>query len=277
MRKTILKAEHITKSFFGNIVLDDVDFDLYEGEVHTILGENGAGKSTFLKILAGVYSRDAGVVFVDGKQVEISSISEAQGHGISMIFQELNVLTNLKVHENIFLGKEFKRFGFLNDHESVKRSKELLDTLQVAIDPLELVGNLKISDRQMIEIAKSLSCDAKIIIMDEPTSSLSEKEIEVFFSLIMQLKKNFSISFIFISHRLKEIQAISDRITILRDGKKISTIDLHNEPYDEHLIVKQMVGRDIGSFYVTHAKQKDTSNEEHHQELIKVENLCSKS
>jgi ABC-type sugar transport system ATPase subunit len=274
-RKKILRAEHITKSFFGNTVLDDVDFDLYEGEVHTILGENGAGKSTFLKILSGVYAKDHGEVYLDDQLVEIHDIRKAQEYGISMIFQELNVLTNLSVHENIFLGKEFKRYGILQDRRSIQRSKELLENLNVSIDPLAQVGSLKISDRQLVEIAKSLSCDARIIIMDEPTSSLSEKEIQSFFLLINRLKSEMHISFIFISHRLQEIQEISDRITILRDGKRISTIDLHTETYDEQSIVKQMVGRDIGSFYVVHGTQELTG--EQGPDLLNVEQLSSGS
>ncbi len=272
-KNVILTTNQITKSFFGNIVLENIDFDLRAGEIHTILGENGAGKSTFLKILSGVYAKDCGQIKLQGKPVEITNILDAQKHGISMIFQELNVLNNLKVYENIFLGREFKKFGLLDEKKTILEARKLLDRLRVSIDPLESVENLKISDKQMVEIAKSLSCDAKIIIMDEPTSSLSEREIETLFALVKQLKEESNISFIFISHRLKEVQEISDRITIFRDGKKISTIDLIEEPYDEKEIVKQMVGRDIGSYYVIHKNVENESIDK--EELIRVSNLCS--
>jgi len=186
-KQIILTTKQITKSFFGNVVLEDIDFDLRAGEIHTILGENGAGKSTFLKILSGVYSKDRGQIKLQGESVEIKNILDAQKYGSSMIFQELNVLNNLKVYENIFLGREFKRFGLLDGKRAISEAQKLLDRLQVSINPLEYVENLKISDKQMVEIAKSLSCNAKIIIMDEPTSSLSEREIETLFALVKQL------------------------------------------------------------------------------------------
>ncbi len=274
-QEIILEAKNINKSFFGNRVLSNINFDLKRGEVHTILGENGAGKSTLVKILSGVYSKDSGDIIIGNEVRNIENISEAQSLGISMIFQELNILPNLKVYENVFLGKEVSKYGLLNDSVLKNKTKELLGKLKVDINPNEIVENLKISDRQMVEIAKSLSFDAKIIIMDEPTSSLSEKEIEVFFSIIEQLKKDLSISFIFISHRLKEISQISDRITILRDGEYIDTIDLHEKKYNEKEIVKKMVGRDIGDFYVVHVAddKKELNNDNF---ALEVRNISKK-
>lgn len=248
MSAPILETKNISKSFFGNTVLDDVCFDLRKGEVHTVLGENGAGKSTLVKILAGVYQKDKGKILVEGTETEMRNPQVAQKLGISMIFQELNLLPNLRIFENIFLGREEKRAGFLSDKNLVEESRRLLRGLNVDIPVETYIGDLEISDRQMVEIAKALSLNARIIIMDEPTSSLSENEISVFFSIVRHLKNSRKVSFIFISHRLKEVSLISDRITVLRDGKKVATVDLAKEPYDEDKIINLMIGRDLGAF-----------------------------
>ncbi len=258
---TILEMKNICKSFFTNKVLDNVHFDLRRGEIHTLIGENGAGKSTLMKILAGVYSKDAGIIELNGKAVEITNPHRARQLGISMIFQELNVLDNLSIHENIFLGREETSRGFLKDAHQIEQTRATLSMLGIDLNPKTPVEKLKISDKQMVEIAKSLSFSGKIIIMDEPTSSLSEKETDTLFSIIRKLKSDLGISFIFISHRLNEIRRISDRITILRDGRNISTIDCNKTKFDEKAIVRQMVGREINNFYV-HRETKPSDKDE---------------
>ncbi len=274
MDDLILEARSLSKTFFGNIVLDDVSVDLRAGEVHTVLGENGAGKSTLVKIIAGIYKKDSGRILIDEQTVEIDAPLTARRHGIAMIFQELNLLPILRVFENIYLGREQRKFGFLEDRIIIQKSKKLLNDLHINIDCNDLVENLRISDRQMVEIAKALSLDARIIIMDEPTSSLSEKEIKTFFTIIRRLKAEQKVSFIFISHRLKEVAEISDRITVLRDGKKISTIDLAEEPYNESSIVRMMVGRDFSSFFAR--KGSRTSPEVScKQPILEIKNLGS--
>ena len=272
MDEMILEARSLSKSFFGNAVLDDVSLDLRAGEVHTVLGENGAGKSTLVKIIAGIYKKDSGQILIDGQSAEIDTPLAARYYGIAMIFQELNLLPNLRVFENIYLGRERKKAGLLEDRVIIQQSSQLLKDLHINVDCNELVENLKISDRQMVEIAKALSLDARIIIMDEPTSSLSEKEIETFFSIVKRLKREQKVSFIFISHRLKEVAEISDRITILRDGKKISTLDLHEEPYNEANIVRMMVGRDFSSFFARKGMQEESAVKQT-EPILEVKNL----
>lgn len=267
---TVLEASGVTKSFFGVRVLDDVDFDLRKGEVHTVVGENGAGKSTLMKILAGVYTKDEGDIRIEGHDVRISTPLAAQKHGISMIFQELNLVPNLTVYENIFLGREETRTFFLHDRVIVKSAKDLIQKLGIHIDVYSKVRDLKISDRQMVEIAKALSTNAKIIIMDEPTSTLSDNEIEAFFTIIKNLKTEMGISFVFISHRLREVSEISDRITVLRDGSVVGTIDLNEEAYDRDKIVTMMVGRSIEGFYFRTSSESDKPEAEEKVPALEV-------
>jgi ABC-type sugar transport system ATPase subunit len=265
-----LEVRHITKKFFGIKVLDDVSFTLRTGEVHTVVGENGAGKSTLMKILAGVYSKDEGEIYIDGEPARISNPLSAQRLGISMIFQELNLVPNLTVYENIYLGREETKSLFLTDRKIIGRAKELLARLRLDIRVNSIVRELKISERQMVEIAKALSWDAKIIIMDEPTSTLSDKEIETFFDIVKHLKSEIGISFIFISHRLREVSEISDRISVLRDGKYVGTVDLNEEKYNKDKIVNMMVGRSIESFYVRTRGQERAAEREQEIPVLEV-------
>lgn len=222
--------------------LSDINFDLNPGEVHALLGENGAGKSTLMKIFSGVYIKDEGDIFINGEKVNIHSPLSAQELGIGIIHQELNLCRHLTVAENIFLGREQSSLGFLDKKKQNKDAKELLDKLNVSIDPQALIRELPVSKQQMVEICKTLSMNANIIIMDEPTSALTEKEIEDLFRIIIELKKQGK-GIIYISHRLEELSRITDRITILRDGKFIHSCDFASISLQE--IISKMVGRDL--------------------------------
>lgn len=242
-----IEMRGIDKSFGGNAVLKNAGFLLDDGEVHALMGENGAGKSTLMKILTGVYTKDAGQVIVDGKEVCYNNPQEAEKAGIVFIHQELNVLFDLTVEENMFLGKEIKKvFGICDRKAMRKRVQEILDMLGVDIDPTQRMDELSIGQQQMIEIAKALMIDAKVLIMDEPTAALTQSETEVLFKVVNSLRKK-GVSIVYISHRMEEIFELCDRITILRDGtyidtKRIADIDMND-------IVKMMIGREIGERY----------------------------
>ena len=242
-----IEMRGIDKSFGGNAVLKGAGFLLDDGEVHALMGENGAGKSTLMKILTGVYTKDAGQVIVDGKEVCYNNPQEAEKAGIVFIHQELNVLFDLTVEENMFLGKEIKKvFGICDRKAMRKRVQEILDMLGVDIDPTQRMDELSIGQQQMIEIAKALMVDAKVLIMDEPTAALTQSETEVLFKVVNSLRKK-GVSIVYISHRMEEIFELCDRITILRDGtyidtKRIADIDMND-------IVKMMIGREIGERY----------------------------
>ena len=242
-----IEMKGIDKSFGGNPVLRDAGFVLTDGEIHALMGENGAGKSTLMKILTGVYTKDAGTVIVDGKEVVYKNPQEAEKAGIVFIHQELNVLFDLTVEENMFLGKEIhNRFGVCDSRAMRAEVKKILDTLGVKIDPSEKMDRLSIGQQQMIEIAKALMVDAKVIIMDEPTAALTQKETEVLFKVVRSLK-NKGVSIVYISHRMEEIFDLCDRITILRDGQYIGTREIAKTDMAE--VVKMMIGREIGERY----------------------------
>ena len=242
-----IEMRGIDKSFGGNAVLKDAGFLLEGGEIHALMGENGAGKSTLMKILTGVYTKDAGTVIVDGKEVCYKNAQEAEKAGIVFIHQELNVLFDLTVEENMFLGKEIRnRFGVCNKKAMRARVKEVLDKLGVDIDPGETMSNLSVGQQQMIEIAKALMVDAKVIIMDEPTAALTQSETEVLFEVVKSLRKK-GVSIVYISHRMEEIFELCDRITILRDGSYIDTKRIVDTDMND--VVKMMIGREIGERY----------------------------
>lgn len=220
---SLLKMEHICKSFGGVQVLRDVCLSVEKGEVHTLLGENGAGKSTLMNVLTGVYQKDSGSVEFDGQFYEHMTISRSEKTGIAFVHQELNLFNDLKVYENIFLTKEYvKGFGRLDKKRMKKEAKELFDRLGVDIDPDELVANLKTSQKQLLEIAKALFFQAKLLILDEPTTSLNQEEVNHLFDIINRLKRN-GTSFIFISHKMPEIFSLADRYTVFRNGEYIGT------------------------------------------------------
>ncbi|PAB60501.1 ribose ABC transporter ATP-binding protein RbsA [Anaeromicrobium sediminis] len=241
--KKILTMKNIIKEFPGVRALSGVDFNIYEGEVMALLGENGAGKSTLMKILTGVYEKTSGQIFLEGKEVNFSNTRDSQEANIGIIHQELNLIPELSVAENMFLGREpvnkFKRIDWKTLKEE---SQKLLDTLNVNIKPDDLVSTLSIGKQQMIEIGKALSLDAKIIIMDEPTDALTDKETETLFKVIRSLKAQGK-SIVYISHRLEEIFEICDRVTILRDGKFIDEKEI--EHIDQNEMIEKMVGRKI--------------------------------
>ncbi|MBO5426499.1 MAG: sugar ABC transporter ATP-binding protein, partial [Lachnospiraceae bacterium] len=221
-----IEMKGINKSFGSNQVLKDAGFLLRDGEVHALMGENGAGKSTLMKILTGVYTRDAGTVIVDGEEVTYKSPQEAEKAGIVFIYQEINALFDLTVEENMFMGKEItKKFGVCDKKAMREKAKEVMDKVGVSIPVDAVMSDLSVGQQQMIEICKALMVDAKVIIMDEPTAALTESETEGLFKVINQLREK-GVSIVYISHRMEEIFALCDRITILRDGQYIDTKEI---------------------------------------------------
>ncbi len=246
MEEYIVKMEHICKSFPGVKALDDVSFNLKPGEVMALLGENGAGKSTLMKILSGVYTKDEGTIIIDGKEVPIMNQKVASEKGIAIIHQELNMCHHLTIAENMFLGREPLKHGLIDTKKMNSDAKELLLKLGVDIDPTTITGELQVSKQQMVEIAKALSINAKVLIMDEPTSALTAREIEELFTIIRQLKES-GCGMVYISHRLEELAHITDRVTIMRDGHYITSGNFKDFTMDE--IIANMVGREIKEKY----------------------------
>lgn len=242
MEKYIVELEHITKSFPGVLALNDVAFRLKAGEVLALLGENGAGKSTLMKILSGVYVKDSGTIKIFDKVIEDMNPKKAQELGVAIIHQELNMCAHLTVAQNIFLGREKIHSGILSTKKMNMEAKKILDNLNINIDPETVVGDLPVSKQQMVEIAKALSINAKILIMDEPTSALTSKEINDLFVIIKKLR-NEGCGIVYISHRLEELEHIVDRVTVLRDGQYITSVDLKETTLPE--IISYMVGREI--------------------------------
>ncbi len=242
MNEVIVSMNNISKSFPGVKALDHVKFELRSGEVMALLGENGAGKSTLMKILSGVYTRDEGTMEIFGKSYDDLTPKQAQEAGVAIIHQELNMCKHLTVTENMFLGREVKGGLSLNNNKMRKEAKKVLDDLRIDISPDQIVGDLPVSKQQMVEIAKALSINARILIMDEPTSSLTAKEIDDLFRIIRKLRDE-GRGIVYISHRLEELSHIVDRVTIMRDGQYIT--DGNFKDMDMDYIIKNMVGREI--------------------------------
>lgn len=242
MQDYIVEINHVSKTFPGVKALDDVSFNLRSGEVMALLGENGAGKSTLMKVLSGVYTRDSGEVKIFGKPQGDMTPKLAQELGVAIIHQELNMCAHLSVAENIFLGREEIHTGVLANRQMCKKAREVLERLNIDIDPNTIVGDLQVSKQQMVEIAKALATNAKILIMDEPTSALTSKEIDDLFGIIHKLKAQ-GCGIVYISHRLEELQHIVDRVTIMRDGKYITDMNFADTNLEE--IISLMVGREI--------------------------------
>jgi ribose transport system ATP-binding protein len=238
--------KHISKSFPGVIALDDVTFNLKAGEVLALLGENGAGKSTLMKILSGVHAKDDGEMIIFGNVIENLTPKKAQELGIAIIHQELNLCGHLSIAENIFLGREKLRFGLLSDKQMRKETEKILKRLNIHLDPETPVRDLPVSKQQMVEIAKAVSSNAKILIMDEPTSALTASEITDLFKVIRKLKAD-GCGIVYISHRLEELQHIVDRVTIMRDGKYIASMNFADTTMPQ--IIAHMVGREIQERY----------------------------
>ena len=265
MSEFVLEMKGIEKAF-AIPVLKGVDFSLKEGEVHALVGGNGAGKSTLMKIMTGIYSKDAGDIIIKGEPVSIQSIHDAGRYGIAMIFQELSLIQTMTVAENIFLGEEVTKNGFRDTAYMNRRAKEVLNNLGIDVEPGETVGNLSVGLSQMVEIAKAVSKDAKILVLDEPTASLSDSETEHLFKLVSDLKSK-GVSMVYISHRMNEILRIADSITILRDG-----VIAHTGPVKEidlDGIIMHMLGDNRGNRFHWVERNYDTEADD----MLRVEHL----
>jgi ABC-type sugar transport system ATPase subunit len=244
----VLQMRGISKSFFGVSVLSGVNLDCRRGEVRAILGENGAGKSTLMKILAGVYAPDEGTIELDGEPVQFGHPRDAQLKGVSIIYQEFNLLPERTVAQNIFLGREPKRYGIVDTRAMEEATAKLLGALDVekAISPSVLVSRLSLAQQQTVEIAKALSYQAKILVMDEPTAALSPHEITALFNQVRVLRDR-GLAILYISHRLREIFELAERVTVLKDGQLVETVDVASVTTQD--LVRAMVGRDLSSYY----------------------------
>ncbi len=250
MGEVILTMKGIDKSFPGVHALDHVDLELCKGEVHALMGENGAGKSTLMKVLTGIYTKDSGTITYEGKEVEFHNTHEAQEAGIVIVHQELNMVGDLTVAQNIFIGREFKKGIMIDDRKMIAESKKLFDDLHIDIDPRAKMSDLTVGKQQMCEIAKAISHKAKVIIFDEPSAALTEKEIEDLFRIIRDLRSQ-NLGIIYISHRMDEIKVITDRVTVMRDGGYVGTL-ITNDCTKED-IINMMVGRVIYEEPKTHS------------------------
>src|ERR687883_676276 len=263
----VLEMHQIRKTFPGVVALDGVDFGLRRGEVHVLLGENGAGKSTLMKILSGAYQKTAGRITLDGNEVEIKNPAHAQGLGISTIYQEFNLVPHLSVGENIFLGREPSRLPGLIDRRAINRqAARVLGGLGLGLDPRRPVRGLRVAEQQMVEVAKALSLDARVLIMDEPTAALAEHEIRELFAAIRGLKQK-GVSVVYISHRLEELFEIGDRVTVLRDGRSVGTYEV--AATDKFELIRLMVNRDLTELF---PKERAALGEE----VLRVEGLTTR-
>ncbi|MET3696961.1 ribose ABC transporter ATP-binding protein [Bacillus oleivorans] len=264
-RTPIIKMADIHKSFFNVNVLTGVSFDLYPGEIHALMGENGAGKSTLIKILTGIHNKDKGQIFYKGNEIAFKNPKEAEKAGIAIIHQELNTVPPLTVAENFFLGKEatYGRTPFLKNKEMIEQAEQALKALGIQLDPKKVIEDCSVGEQQMVEIARAVSQKSEVLIMDEPTAALTDREIEALFKVMEQLKKQ-GVSIVYVSHRMEEIFRMCDRITVLRDGQSIGTKNIKETNFEE--IVKMMVGRELGERFPQRTVQPGDVR-------LKVENL----
>lgn len=256
MDKTILEMQHITKEFPGVRALDDVCFSVTDKEIHCLVGENGAGKSTLMKVLSGVYPHGdyEGEIIFNGTVQKYSNISDSKKAGIAIIYQELALIPELTVYENIFLGHEIKSGLVIDWNETIQKATQMLKKVGLDVNPTVKVKELGLGKQQLIEIAKALSVDVKLLILDEPTSALNETDSENLMKLLRDLKKH-GVTSVLISHKLKEVIGIADRVTVLRDGRTICTLDAQKGEVSENILIKHMVGREINNVY---PKRKST-------------------
>ncbi len=260
----LFRMEHITKTFPGVKALSDVSFSVNKGEVHGLVGENGAGKSTLMKVMSGVYQPDSGEIFIEGVKVKMTNIKKAQEQGVAIIFQELNLLPHLTVADNIFIGRQPTMKGFIHDKKMHSDTQIILDELGINLNSYEIVSRLSVAQQQMVEIAKAISMDSKILVLDEPSAALTEKEIEQLFKIIRKLQEK-NVGMVYISHRMEELAQICARVTVLRDGAYIGTeryADITTEK-----LVNMIVGRELHNVYPKHQRKiGDTVLEINHLE-----------
>ena len=265
MADSLVEMSKITKTFPGVVALDDVTFECRGGEVHAVVGENGAGKSTLMKILAGVYVPDSGDIMLGGESVRIPSPHAAQQLGVSIIYQELNLLPDLNVAQNVFLGRESRGpMGLVDEREQEAKAREVLSRLGVDIDPRERLGRLSVAQQQMVEIAKALSLNARVVIMDEPSAALGGKDLEHLFEVIKALKQQ-GVAVIYISHRISEVFQIADRVTVFKDGKVVGTAEVAE--IDRSSLVRMMIGRSFAETFPPRAERMG-------EEVLRIEGLC---
>ncbi len=268
MQQLLLEMNGIHKRFHGVHALKGVHFDLRPGEIHALVGENGAGKSTLMKVLTGIHQADEGDITYLGASYAVKNIGESQQLGISMIHQELNMMNHLSVAQNIYIGREpIKGKVLIRDSDMLKDAEELFDHIGIKIDPQITLGSLTVGKQQMVEIAKAVSRDCKLLVLDEPTAALTQAEIEELFRIMFDLKQK-GIGMIYISHRMDEIKRISDRITVMRDGEYVGTVDTASVTKDE--IINMMIGRVVYEDPKTHSEVAEDA-----EVVLEVKNLCS--
>lgn len=257
MGKYILEMKNITKEFPGVRALDNVTFSVAEGDIHCLVGENGAGKSTLMKVLSGVYSHGdyEGEIVFDGKIQKFSNISDSKKAGITIIYQELALIPELTIYENIFLGHEIKRGISVDWNETIRQAAEILDKVGLKVNPELKVKDLGVGKQQLVEIAKALSMDVKLLLLDEPTSALNEDDSANLLKLLRELKGH-GVTCVLISHKLREVIEIADTVTVLRDGQTICTLDAHKGEVSEQILIKHMVGREINNIYPDRKKRE---------------------
>ncbi|WP_294910014.1 sugar ABC transporter ATP-binding protein [uncultured Gilliamella sp.] len=266
MNNIILSVDSIAKNFGPIQALKNVSLDIYQGRVHTLLGENGAGKSTLMKILAGIYPPSSGTITYQGNVITIKNPTESRKIGIAIVFQELSLSNNLTIAQNIYANNEPNKYGIISDNQMIKNCNALFAEYGIKLNPAQIVGTMSMAQRQLVEIAKALSYDAKVLIMDEPTSSLSDNEAELLFNIIEKLKQK-DVAIIYISHRMDEIMRISDDISVMRDGEYIATHQKNETTIDQ--LIAEMVGREVQNIYppkLPHQIQEDPP-------LLEVRNL----
>ena len=268
MAGNILEMKDISKSFFGVPVLQGAQLTVKKGEVHILLGENGAGKSTLIKILSGAYAREGGTIFFDGRELPPMTPGEVIKAGVSVIYQEFNLVPEMSVYENIFMGKEYTRRGAVDHKREIAEAKQYMDRVGLDVDPRTLVSQLSVAKKQLVEIAKAISNDVKLLVLDEPTAAITDKETEMLFRIIRELQKQ-EIGIIYISHRMSELFEIGDVCTVMRDGEYVGTVKIKDTT--EEQLTEMMVGRRV-SF-----EKKDNPYFDRNQVVLSVEKLNYKN
>jgi simple sugar transport system ATP-binding protein len=271
-QQALLEARGIGKSFFGIPALDDVDFTLRQGEIHALLGENGAGKSTLIKILTGVYRRDRGTITLDGKEVSPADVAEAQALGIGTVYQEVNLLENLTVAENLFLGRQPYRFGMIDRRAMRERSKAILSRYGLDIDVDALLSSYSVAIRQIIAIARAVDLSGKVLVLDEPTASLDAQEVTMLFSVLRRLRED-GLGIVIITHFLNQVYDVADRVTVLRNGRLVGTRELADLPRLD--LISMMLGREL-QHITHHHRAEDETVDDHAAPAIRFQNYGKK-